>query len=149
MRFYVQAAALIAGLTVTAPAFAQWHDRASTTRIETRPYYGATVTVEHGVRVYRGLPPTRHMIINPHGQTPLELGIHDTRVYEKSENHYYDHSSNGVPSDNGVFGGAVFDGGDFVRRGKPRRKRSGELLGGPRKTGGRLGGFRPRKKHHR
>lgn len=27
-----------------------------TTRIETRPYYGAVVTLEHGVRVYRPLP---------------------------------------------------------------------------------------------
>jgi hypothetical protein len=38
---------------------------AQTTRIETRPIYGATVTVEHGVRVYRPVPPARHLIINP------------------------------------------------------------------------------------
>jgi hypothetical protein len=36
-----------------------------TTRIETRPYYGAVVTIEHGVRVYRPVPATRHMIIDP------------------------------------------------------------------------------------
>ena len=46
-----------------------------TTRIETRPYYGAVVTIEHGVRVYRPVPPTTHMIINPGGTTPLEIDI--------------------------------------------------------------------------
>lgn len=45
-----------------------------TTRIETKPYYGATVTLEAGkVRVWRPLPPTRHMIINPDGAAPLYL----------------------------------------------------------------------------
>jgi hypothetical protein len=34
---------------------------AQTTRIETRPINGATVTVEHGVRVYRPVPPARHL----------------------------------------------------------------------------------------
>lgn len=48
---------------------------AHTTRIETRPYYGAVVTVEEGVRVFRPVPPTQHMIINPGGLTPLMLGI--------------------------------------------------------------------------
>jgi hypothetical protein len=52
------------------PAFGQ---QAYTTRIETRPYYGAIVTIEHGVRVTRPLPPTQHLIINPNG-TPLVLG---------------------------------------------------------------------------
>jgi hypothetical protein len=47
---------------------------AHTTRIETRPYYGAVVTIEHGVRVIRPLPPTEHLIINPNGATPLVLG---------------------------------------------------------------------------
>ena len=46
-----------------------------TTRIETRPYYGAVVTIEHGVRVYRPVPPTQHLIINPDGTTPLQLNI--------------------------------------------------------------------------
>lgn len=48
---------------------------AHTTRIETRPYYGAVVTIENGVRVYRPVPPTTHMIINPDGLTPLTLGV--------------------------------------------------------------------------
>jgi hypothetical protein len=36
-----------------------------TTRIETRPIYGATVTFEHGVRVWRPIPPTTNLIIDP------------------------------------------------------------------------------------
>ncbi len=51
---------------------AQW---ASTTRIETQRVYGAVVTYESGVRVFRPIPPTQHMIINPDGQAPLLLGI--------------------------------------------------------------------------
>ena len=54
------------------PALAQ-----STTRIETRPFYGATVTVERGVRVFRPLPPHDRVIINPGGQTPLSLNVGD------------------------------------------------------------------------
>ncbi|MFA5900515.1 MAG: hypothetical protein WC829_15555 [Hyphomicrobium sp.] len=48
---------------------------AQTTRIETRPYYGAVVTIENGVRVYRPVPPTTHMIINPDGATPLAIQV--------------------------------------------------------------------------
>jgi hypothetical protein len=47
-------------------------EEAYTPRIEPRPYYGAIVTIEHGVRVYRPVPATRHMIINPTG-APLTL----------------------------------------------------------------------------
>ncbi len=54
-----------------------------TTRIEPRPFYGATVTLEEGVRVFRPLPPTRHMIINPQGRTPLNLYVEDVRVHEE------------------------------------------------------------------
>jgi hypothetical protein len=49
-------------------------ESAHTTRIETQRYYGAIVTLEHGVRVTRPLPPTQHMIINPDGATPLSIG---------------------------------------------------------------------------
>ncbi|MCX2725452.1 hypothetical protein [Roseibium salinum] len=35
--------------------------------------YGAIVTKEAGVLVFRGLPPTRKVIVNPGGKTPLEL----------------------------------------------------------------------------
>jgi len=53
---------------------------AHTTRIETRPYYGAVVTIENGVRVWRPLPPTTHMIINPDGATPLSIGVGTSAV---------------------------------------------------------------------
>jgi hypothetical protein len=46
---------------------------AHTTRIETRPVYGAVVTLEHGVRVYRPVPPTTHLIVNPDA-APVILG---------------------------------------------------------------------------
>jgi hypothetical protein len=46
-----------------------------TTRIENRPYYGAVVTIEHGVRVYRPVPPTTHLIVNPDGTTPLQINV--------------------------------------------------------------------------
>ncbi len=60
---------------------------ASLTRIETGPVYGAaTVTVEHGVQVYRPLPPLRHMILNPEGRTPLNLTIEDRNIVVR---HYY------------------------------------------------------------
>lgn len=49
-----------------------------TTRIETRPYYGAVVTVEKGVRVYRPLPRHDRVIINP-GHAPVYLGLPEHR----------------------------------------------------------------------
>jgi hypothetical protein len=49
-------------------------ETAHTTRIETRPVYGATVTIEHGVRVYRPIPPTEHLIVNP-DRAPLLLSV--------------------------------------------------------------------------
>jgi hypothetical protein len=75
-----------------------------TTRIETRPYYGAIVTLEHGVRVIRPLPPDRQVIINP-DRVPLSLSYSDTNVYG------YGSSSSGAsyaPAD----GGMGYGGGD-------------------------------------
>jgi hypothetical protein len=59
----------------------------STTRIETRPFYGATVTIEAGVRVFRPLPPHDRVIINPNNATPLTLNVGDVPVYRR---HYLD-----------------------------------------------------------
>ena len=66
---------------------AQAQSEAYTTRIEPRAYYGAVVTLEQGVRVWRPLPPTRHMIINPDGRTPLNLTVEDVR--HTTTNHNY------------------------------------------------------------
>ena len=57
------------------PALAQ-----STTRIETRPFYGATVTIEEGVRVFRPLPRHDRVIINPNNATPVTLDVGDPTV---------------------------------------------------------------------
>jgi hypothetical protein len=56
---------------LVAPAQAE---TAYTTRIETRPIYGATVTIEHGVRVYRPVPPTDRLIVSP-DRSPLVLSV--------------------------------------------------------------------------
>lgn len=78
MRSIVIASSLVL-TTILAPA-AAIAGGASTVRIETRPFYGASVTVEHGVRVFRPLPPHRMVIINPQGRTPLNLTIEDRRT---------------------------------------------------------------------
>ena len=75
---------IMAGLGIAAgslPALAQ-----STTRIEPRPFYGATVTMEAGVRVFRPLPPHDRVIINPNKATPLTLNVGDP-PYRR---YYYD-----------------------------------------------------------
>jgi hypothetical protein len=76
MRFTVGLSLLVAAGAVPAAVAEEAH----TTRIETRPYYGAVVTIENGVRVYRPVPPTTHLIINPDGLTPLGISINDGAV---------------------------------------------------------------------
>lgn len=46
---------------------------ARTTRVIQDHVYGATVTIEEGVRVFRPLPPDRHVIVNPEGETDIEI----------------------------------------------------------------------------
>lgn len=65
---------LLAAAAVAGSAVGAVGQDAHTTRIETRPYYGAVVTIEHGVRVTRPLPPDQHVIINPYGSTPVVVG---------------------------------------------------------------------------
>jgi hypothetical protein len=106
----------------------------STTRIEPRPYQGATVTIEHNVRVYRPLPAIKHVIINPN-QTPLYLSY--AEVNEQRENHNYNYNYNydrdGYPVPG--YGGGV---GFFPNRftGKPMKPHRpimhGRGGGGPR-----------------
>jgi hypothetical protein len=81
-------AAGVAALAGGAPAFAN-----GTTRIETRPFYGAVVTIEEGVRVFRPLPNTERVIINPGGLTPLSLGFNETYVNEHRYNYNYNSSA--------------------------------------------------------
>ena len=73
---------IVAGLGIAAgslPALSE----SVTTRIEPRPFYGATVTMEAGVRVFRPLPRHDRVIINPNA-TPLTLNIGDTPFYRRS-----------------------------------------------------------------
>jgi len=73
--------AVAAGALIACAGFAS-AEEAYTTRIEPRPFYGATVTIEEGVRVFRPLPPERQVIINPN-RTPISLGFNDTRIYDQ------------------------------------------------------------------
>lgn len=97
-------------------------DAASLTRIETRPFYGAIVTEEEGVRVYRPLPPHRHIIINPEGRTPLNLTIEDRNV---SVQHYHYGAVGDVDGTGGYIGGYGYRSGvvghrrQHVRRAYP------------------------------
>ena len=67
--------ALAAIAVLASPALCAASDSV-TTRIEPRPYYGAVVTVEKGVRVYRPLPHHDRVIINP-TNAPVYLGINE------------------------------------------------------------------------
>lgn len=95
--FSLAAAALTASV---ATAAAQ-----STTRIETRPFYGATVTIEEGVRVFRPLPPDQRVIINPDGQAPVSLGFNETNVYERRVVKNYNYNQNSTPAPRYTTGG--------------------------------------------
>lgn len=104
-RLTLASAAL--ALAGSLPAFAQ-----STTRIETRPFYGATVTLEEGVRVFRPLPADDHVIINPEGKTPLSLEFNETNVYEHRivKNYNYGSGSDrAVRYVRGLYGGSYTD----------------------------------------
>lgn len=67
----LSAAALLFSL---APACAE---EASTTRILPYNAYGATVTIEQGVRVFRPLPADGHVIVNPGNRTPLSVNVYE------------------------------------------------------------------------
>jgi hypothetical protein len=55
-----------------------------TIQIEPRPTYGATVTIEEGVRVFRPLPAgPRQVIVNP-DRTPLILDVGQSTTINQS-----------------------------------------------------------------
>ena len=107
-----------------------------TTRIETRPFYGATVTLEEGVRVFRPLPPERQVIINPGASTPLSLGFNETNVYENRvvRNYNYNEGYNSAPRysvGGGYYGFAPGYGrGGFYQRGHDGGGGGGVSVGG-------------------
>lgn len=87
---------IAAGAVVALVACAGAAAANGTTRIETRPFYGAVVTIEEGVRVFRPLPNTERVIINPGGATPLSLGFNETTVNERRYNYNYNYTD-GTP----------------------------------------------------
>lgn len=87
---------LAAALAVaTTAGTAQAQSTSSTIRIEPRPYYGATVTLEQGVRVWRPLPPVKQVIVNPGGRTPLNLSYAEVNERSTSHNYYYNEGATG------------------------------------------------------
>jgi hypothetical protein len=111
---------------------------ASLTRIETRPFYGATVTIEEGVRVFRPLPPHRQIIINPDGKTPLNLTIEERNV---TVNHYQT-ITEAEPNDVrfGYGGGFAIGNPLKDRRFRHHRRHGGHLIHVPRSGHGGHGG---------
>jgi hypothetical protein len=98
---------VISLLASTATAYAE----SATIRIEPRPYHGAVVTIEQGVRVWRPLPPSRYVIINPN-QTPLSLGLTDIREQSTSHNYFYGAGGGGDVTVNGGAGWPIIGGRD-------------------------------------
>lgn len=98
-------AALATGL---APSVVLAQD-ASLTRIEPRAFYGATVTLEEGVRVFRPLPPHRHIVINPDHKTPVNITVEDRVQRTTTTNHNYNYDYAGRQG--AVYGGGVGFGG--------------------------------------
>jgi len=78
MRRFALILVLLAG--AASPALAG----SRTIQIEPRPTYGATVTIEEGVRVFRPMPAgPRQVIVNPN-RTPLVLEVGETDVVNQS-----------------------------------------------------------------
>ncbi len=131
------ALALAAAMLVPAAALAQ---SPTTTRIETRPFYGATVTLEEGVRVFRPLPPHQRVIINPGGATPLSLGFEEKRSV--SHNYHYGDAGSAAPTyAGGGYAGLPYH-GRKLHRGGPHHRSGRFLHGSGRGHGGGHGGRR-------
>lgn len=108
-----------AALAIATPALA--YDN-GLVRIEPRPYYGAVVSIENGVRVFRGLPAQRLMIINP-DKSPISLSFNRTIEHRAAEGGGY--SGGGADSGAGYSGVGGFagyaDGGRGFHGGKRGR----------------------------
>ena len=114
---------VLAALFIPTAAAAQYYAMdGGTTRIEPRPCYGASVSIEAGVRVFRPMPSTNRVIVNPNGATPLSLGFNETNVYERSYNyHQHDHEYSGGSGSG--YGGAYYFGTPGIFRPRVGRAR--------------------------
>lgn len=124
--------ALLTGVAAAGSAAA---NDGRTTRIEPRGFYGATVSIESGVRVFRPLPRSTHVIINPN-KTPLALSVEESkhtysgRAHNKNpspHNNAYAPSRGHAPSHYGSAGGGLPIG---------LKKRGQRRLGAVRRVGG-------------
>ncbi|MGE0630626.1 MAG: hypothetical protein AB7O43_22795 [Hyphomicrobiaceae bacterium] len=130
-RFALPVAAVLA-VAAAGPALAE----SSTIRIEPRPYYGAIVTIEQGVRVWRPLPVTKYVVINPENKTPLNLSLSDVRETKTSNNFFYG-SEAGTPQAAG--GGNTYSVPLWAPRGVGPRHHGGRGGKGGHHRGGGIG----------
>lgn len=116
--FRIVSGLVTAAFTIVIATAGAQAGNAKTIRIEPRAFYGATVSLEAGVRVFRPLPPTTHMIINPN-QTPINLTIkEETKTVNRTINHNVQNSY--APSGGYSLGGFSGFGGK-LRGGKHHR----------------------------
>ena len=88
-------------------------------RIEPRPYYGAVISIENGVRVFRGLPSQSLMIINPGNKTPVSLNFSRTIEHRSSEAMPVNGGGGSGEANIGYGGGGFYPGfGTNLRRDK-------------------------------
>lgn len=129
MRFLLATATTVLAVALsTVSAFAQ-----STTRIETRPYYGYVVSVDKGVRVWRALPPHDRVIINPEGKTPLTLSFNEHR-HTSHNSHDHTYRSTGDRGDRAADPSATAPGYFYSQGRKPQRYHSGYYRPAPAKS---------------
>lgn len=134
-RSLVTVAGLLSGGTIAIA------EDASTIRIEPRPFYGATITLEAGVRVFRPLPAPKYVVINPENKTPLNLNLSEVNETRHSYNYNYHDNTERSGGDN--FGGYPYVDGRGHLMAKPMRGSTQNPIGGHHTgSGGSHGGGR-------
>jgi hypothetical protein len=119
MRKLLKSFILIAAVVFTQSG-AQAGD-AKTIRIEPRAFYGATVSLESGVRVFRPLPPPGYVIINPN-QTPVNINVEDVTKRIESTSHHHYHGAPGVAGGGRAVGGYL----PYANRFRGKRRHVGK-----------------------
>ncbi len=132
MRYLMTLSFGLASL-LTAVAGARASD-AKTIRVEPRAFYGATITLESGVRVFRPLPSASHVIINPN-KTPVNINVEDVTKRIESTSHHHYHGAPGVVGGGRVVGGYL----PYANRFRGKRRHVGRRH---RQFGAKRGGLR-------
>lgn len=150
-RAWISLAAILAGAALAPEVSAG----AVTTRIEPRPYYGAVVTIEQGVRVWRPLPPTDRVIINPGNKAKITFNFNSGHGGGGAADH--DGSTDAPPAPvahgyGGGYGGYFFAapgyrGGQYQHRNHLRLAPHGRSLGTFTTIRPHAGGPRPMQPH--